>query len=160
MNQELNPRIDLVMELCDFVTNIPPKALSLNKEVEDSGGGTFNPCCGAICCAWGWAPSVPALAAEGLVRMDIGGSFPATVWRREEGALELHWGNAAEFFGLSYRQGRALFTWRGDSKYDPAGVTNDESDLLPQITDQILFRIRVMALLKDLGRLQIYPEGY
>ena len=159
MNQERNPRIDLVMALCGFVTDLSPKALSLDSEVMNSGGGTFNPCCGAICCAWGWAPNVPALAAEGLVRVDTGGLFPATVWRREEGVQELYWGDTEEFFGLTREHGRALFTWRGDSKYDPAGVTNDERDLLPQITDQVLFRIRVMALLKELGRLgEFLPE--
>lgn len=154
------PRIDLILALVDHVTRLPSEAMELSHEVLNSGGGTFEPSCGAICCAWGWAPSVPALAAEGLVREDTGGVTPAVVWRREDGDVELYWGGSAgDFFGLNRTQTRNLFTWRGDSDYDPAGVTNDESDLLPQLTDQVLFRIRVAALLKELGRLEEMRES-
>lgn len=121
----------LLVALREYMSWLPEASISLRATIGNRGyGEQVQPECGAICCAWGWAPNVPEF---GMTRNKRGEpSFDGENW--------FDWEEAHIVLGISYTEGRDLFTWRGNSRLDPAD--SDEDDDNP-ITDRELFLSRV-----------------
>ena len=144
-------RFDLLRDLDRFIANLAPHQFDLGTTVLCMGvekPGAIAPGCGAICCAAGWAPSVPSIAATGLVR-SFGYGCPML-----DGEV-LNWEDMGPVFGLpDLLAVRSLFIWAGPSRYDP-DIDDDEYGQLTPVerekVDRSLFHNRIVQFFQEHG---------